>query len=85
MNPNEVLAGQASRLAEELDVVLMDVGAIPRARQRHGSDAAGSKTKRRRNGMTKSCCGKEKKKEGDKGRSEGERASLCRSPSSSHL
>ena len=30
-DPHEALAGQASRLAEELDVVLMDVGAIPRA------------------------------------------------------
>ena len=35
-NPHEVLAQQAPRPAEELDMVLMDVGAIPRARQRHG-------------------------------------------------
>ena len=47
--------------------------------------AARSKTMRRRNGAAKSCCGEEKKKEGEKGRSEGERASLCRSRSSYYL
>ena len=41
---------------------------------------------RRRSGAAMGRCGGEgKKKEGKKGRSEGERASLCRSPSSPYL
>ena len=80
MNPHEVLAQQAPRPAEELNVVLVDVGAIPRARQRHGSDAARNKAMRRWSGAAMGrCSGEGKKKEGEKGRSEGERASLCRS------
>ena len=46
----------------------------------------GSKMKRRWNGAAMSCCdGMTKKKECEKGQSEGERASLCRSPSSPYL
>ena len=41
---------------------------------------------RRRNGAAVGGCGGgKKKKEGEKGQSEGEHASLCRSPSSSYL
>src|SRR4051794_19138196 len=47
-NPHVVRARQAPRSAEELDVVFMDVGAVPRARQCHGGGAARNKVQRRR-------------------------------------
>src|SRR4051812_37709520 len=44
-DPHVVLAGQTPRPAEELDVLVEDVGAVPRARQRHWSGAVRSKVR----------------------------------------
>ena len=69
-DPHEVGVGQAPSLAEELNMVLMDVGAIPRARQRHGS-----KTMWRRGGAETGGCGGNERKKG--GREGAERERVC--------
>ena len=68
-DPHEVGIGQAPSLAEELNMVLMDVGAIPRARQRHGS-----KTMWRCSGADTGGCGGNEGKKGGREGAERERA-----------
>ena len=46
-NPHVVGTWQPPRPAEEVDMVVMDVGAIPGARQHHGDDAVMRKARRR--------------------------------------